>query len=415
MRKLIEEISARLVSCVDQRDDAALVTRCTDADAITVLKCLESNDETSASELYWIHAEPFISPHHYVSDVVRNFAAKHEAISVAMNIKGMKPWPQIPAQIFDEALDPVQRLRQLILFSRLLLPRAEGCLSVWAFCPTQIADPRSHTALFYSLLQHSNPFPWFHRLRFFVREDLSAYLSLTLQQHRLTRTNYYAIDLSNAAIKQSLDTEASNSELPPNERIQALFLSAQGDFSERNFDLALEKQTHILRYHIHTGNGPMTALSLQSIGEIHQRLGREEQAGRCFEASFGVASEAEQPQLPILLNSLLSLANLRLGQNRLGEAEVYYENTEKLATVLRNPVTKLQSLENLGYCQYAQGKTEEAIKNWRNGAAIAEELEQPAVEANMLTRLRYHFFNLNQAHEMRAIDARLAALDQQAG
>ena len=415
MRKIVEEISARLVSFVDQRDDAALVIRCTDADAITVLRCLEGNDETSASELYWIHAEPFVSPQQYVGDVVRSFAAKHEALCAAMKIKGMKPWPRIPEHVFDEALDPVERMRQLILFSRLLLPPAEGYLSVWAFCPTQIADAKSHMSLFYFLLQHSNPFPWFHHLRFFVREDLSAHLSLTLQQYGISRVSFYAADLSNAAIKKSLDKEASDPEIPLDDRIQALFLSAQDDFSNRNFNQALEKQIIILKHHIDAGNKPMTALSVQSIGEIHQRLGRDEHAGRCFETAFGLASETEQPQLPILLNALLSLANLRLGQNRLGEAEAYYENTEKLATVLRNPVTKLQSLENLGYCQYAQGKTEQAITNWRHGAAIAEKLEQPTAEGNMLTRLRHHFSNLNQAHEIRAIDTRLAVLAQPQG
>jgi tetratricopeptide (TPR) repeat protein len=156
----------------------------------------------------------------------------------------------------------------------------------------------------------------------------------------------------------------------------------------------------------------MTALALHSVGEIHQRLGREEQAARCFETSFAVASEAEHPQLPIVMNALLSLANLRLGQNRLAEAETYYENADKLATVLRNPVTKLQSLENLGYCQYAQGKVDEAVQKWASGAAIAEKLEQPALEKNMLARLRFHFLNLNQGREVRAIDSRLAMLGQ---
>jgi tetratricopeptide (TPR) repeat protein len=177
----------------------------------------------------------------------------------------------------------------------------------------------------------------------------------------------------------------------------------------------MEKHTHVLQYQIGAGNTPMTALSLHSIGEIHQRLGHQDQAARCFESSFAVAGEAEQPQLPILLNALLSLANLRLGQNRLAEAEVYYDHAEKLSTVLRNPVTKLQSLENLGYCQYAQGKVHEAIQKWSSGAAIAEKLQQPAIEQNILARLRFHFFNLNQGHEVRAIDGRLAALAQSHG
>lgn len=415
MRSLIQQLSLRLSSFVDQRDDAALVIRCNDADAVTVLRCQENLDETSVSELHWIHAEPFESAQQYAGEVVRSFAARHEAICAAIKMKGMKRWPPMPAGPFDEALDPVQRIRELIVFSRSLLPAAEGCLSVWAFCPTRISDGPSHAVFFRSLLQHSNPFPWFHHLRFFVREDIPADLSMALQREGMPRVSFYAPDFGSAAIKQSLDEEFANPELPPGERVQALFLSAQCDYAEQKFDQAIQKHAAVIDYHVKCGNPAMTALSVQSVGEIHQRLGSHEQAARCFETAFALAGEAEQPQLPILLNALLSLANLRLGQNRLAEAETYYANAEQLATVLRNPVTKLQSLENLGYCQYAQGRPNEAIDTWKRGTEIAQTLEQPSVETSMLSRLRYHFSYMNQASEVRAIDARFAALGQHAG
>jgi hypothetical protein len=415
MRILVEAIAARLDTFVAQRDHAALIIRASDADAITVLKCVENNDDGSVSELYWIHPEPFSTIPQYARDVVQSFAARHQAVSAAMKLKEMQPWPPIPAAILDESRDPSERMRELMIFSRSLLPAGEGALSVWALIPAQIADPISHSAFFDALLAHTNPFPWFHHLRFFVREDASGRLSQALYQKRVQRVDYFAPDLSNEAIRRSLDEEASSPDLPADQRIQALFLSAQCDFTDRNFARAMEKHAFVLQHHIASGNAPMAALSLHSIGEIHERLGRGEQAARCFENSFAVAAEDEQPQLPILLNALLSLANLRLGQNRLAEAEAYYDNAEKLSTVLRNPVTKLQSLENLGYCQYAQGKVDEAVQQWRSGAAIAEKLEQPVLEQNILARLRYHFFHMNQGREVRAIDTRLAALAQSHG
>lgn len=410
MRSLIHQLSLRLSSFVDQRDDAVLVIRCSDADAITILKCLENTDETSVSELYWIHAEPFESAQQYAGEVVRSFAARHEAMRAAMEMKGMRPWPPLPGGLCDEALDPVQRMRELIVFSRSLLPAPEGCLSVWAFCPLRISDGPSHAAFFHELLRHSNPFPWLHHLRFFVREEVSTDLSMAIQSVQMPRVSFYAPDLGSAAIKQSLDEEFANPGLPPDERAQALFLSAQCDYAEQKFDQAIQKHAAVIDYHVKCGNPAMTALAVQSVGEIHQRLGSYEQAARCFETAFALAAEAEQPQLPILLNALLSLANLRLGHNRLAEAEIYYGNAEQLATVLRNPITKLQSLENLGYCQYAQGKTNEAIETWKRGAVIAQTLEQPSVETSILSRLRHHFSCTNQASEVRAIDARRATL-----
>ena len=410
MRSLIHQVSHRLSSFVDQRDDAALIIRCSDPDAITVLKCLESIDEISVSELYWIHAEPFDSAQQYAGEVVRSFVARHEAMCAAMTFKDMKPWPALPVRLCDEAVDPVQRMRELVVFSRSLLPSPEGCLSVWAFCPMRIADAPSHAAFFDELLRHSNPFPWFHHIRFFVREEVSANLSMAIQMKQMPRVSFYAPDLGSVAIKQSLDEEVSNPELPPAERAQALFLSAQCDFAEQRFDEAMQKHAAVIDYHVKCGNPAMTALSVQSAGEIHQRLGRDEQAARCFETAFALAGEADQPQLPILLNALLSLANLRLGQNRFAEAETYYAGAEQLATVLRNPVTKLQSLENLGYCLYAQRKTDEALETWKRGAAIAQTLGQPSVETTMLSRLRHHFSAMSQSAEVRDIDARCAAL-----
>ena len=408
MRKLIEKITSDLASFVHQRDNAALIIRSSDADAITILKCLESNDESSSSDLYWILADPFATAEQYASTVSKSFIAKYDALQAAMRMKDMQAWPPLPAALSDERLDPVERLRELTVFGRLLLPASEGFVCVWAFCPTQIADPTSLATLFSALLRHSNPFPWFHHLRFFLREELSGRLSSIVQREQTSRIAFYSPDLSPAAIDKSLEEEATSPDLPLHERIQAVFLSAQLDFTERRYDEALKKQALVLKYHTKMENAPMVAASLHSVGEIHQRMGHEEQAAYCFETAFACASVGEHPQLPLLLNALLSMANLRLGQSRLAEAEIYYDNAEKLATVLRNPYTKLQSIENLGYCQYTQGKYEEAVANWRRGADIACKLEHSELERSMLLRLRSHYLAMNDTREVRAIDSRVA-------
>jgi len=158
------------------------------------------------------------------------------------------------------------------------------------------------------------------------------------------------------------------------------------------------------------GNAPMVALGLNSVGEIHQRLGRLEQSGRCFEAALQPACAGENPPLPILFNTLLNLANLRMGQQRFAEAEAYYDSGEKLATVLRNPVTKLQAIENLGYCQFMQGKADDAAKTWEHGAEIAGKLETPELHRNLLLRLRGHYANANLPAQVQKIDAELLAI-----
>ena len=410
MRKLFDRITERLQGFVRQRDHVALAVRCRQSDGIAILKILEGLDEASRSEMYWTYPGDFLEPREYVSEVVKDFATKHEGVRLAQEHEKLKPWPPIPAQILDEALAPSHRLRELMIFSRSLLPQLEGGLVVWVLFPLQIADPAGYAQLIRELLQHQHPFPWFHHVRIILRED-TAYPALSAALTGMPRVDYYAPDLSDEAMENALEEEAADTELPLTDRVQAMFLSAQRDYSFGRFDEALKKHAVVLRYHAAIGNGTMAALVLNSVGEIHQRAGRPDQASRCFEAALEPACAGQHPPIPVLLNVLLNLANLRLAQSRFAEAEVYYDATEKLATVQRNPPAKIQSIENLGYCQYMQGKVNEALQNWRHGADIAGQLEQQEAQRGLLARLRHHYAGTNQVAELREVERQLAALN----
>jgi tetratricopeptide (TPR) repeat protein len=409
MRKLFDRITERVQGFLQQRDHAALVVRCRESDGIAILKILEGLDEASTSEMYWTYPGDFLESRTWVSEVVKDFATKHEGVRLALEHEKMKPWPPIPAPVLDESLTPAHRLRELMIFSRSLLPQLEGGLVVWVPFPLRIADPAGYANLIRELLEHQHPFPWFHHMRVILREDTS-YPALSAALAGMPRVDYYAPDLSDEAMENALEEEAADKELPLTDRVQAMFLSAQRDYAFGRFDEALKKHEVVLRYHAAIGNGPMAALVLNSVGEIHQRAGRPDQASSCFQAALEPACAGQHPPIPVLFNVLLNLANLRLAQNRFAEAEIYYDATEKLATVQRNPPAKIQSIENLGYCQYVQGKIDEALQNWRLGAKIAGQLEQHDSQRSLLARLRHHYAGTNQVAELREIDMQLAAL-----
>lgn len=411
MRKLFDSITNRLKGFVDQRDNVAMVVSCRDADGITILKLLEGIDEASTSEMYWMYPGDFVEARSYVNAVVKDFATKHEGVRLALENKKMSPWPAIPPQVLDELLYPVQRLRELMIFSRSLLPELEGGLVVWVLFPLKIGDASGYAQLIRELLQHQYPFPWFHHMRVIIRDDL-AHPVFPAALAGMPRVDYYTLDLSDQAMDNALEDEAADTGLPLTDRIQAMFLSAQRDYAFGRFDEALKKHQVVLRYHANIGNAPMVALVLNSAGEIHQRAGRPDKASQCFEAALEPACAGQSPPVPVLCNVLLNLANLRLAQKRFAEAEVYYGATENLATVLRNPPTKLQSVENLGYCQYMQGKADDAIQNWQRGANIASQLDQRDLQKSLLARLRQHYANTRQTAAVREIDAQLAALNQ---
>src|SRR5260370_32531581 len=165
--------------------------------------------------------------------------------------------------------------------SRSLLTQLEGGLVVWVLFPLRIADPAGYAQLIRELLQHQHPFPWFHHARIILREH-TAYPALSAALTGMPRVDYYAPDLSDEAMESALEEEAADTELPLTDRVQAMFLSAQRDYSFGRFDEALKKHAVVLRYHAAIGNGTRAALELNSVVESHQRPGRPTQASRDF-------------------------------------------------------------------------------------------------------------------------------------
>jgi tetratricopeptide (TPR) repeat protein len=409
VRKLFERITGRLKDFLQQRDDAVLSVECRDGDCIAILKILEGLDEASASEFFWTYSGDFLDASSYASGVVKEFGVKHQGVRVALEAQNLQPWPPMPEAILDETRSAPERLRELMVFSRSLLPQPEGCSVVWVFCPLRIADQTAYARLLGELLRHEYPFPWFHHMRILVRQD-AAQSGLSPVLAGMLRVDRYVPDLSDEAMENALEEEAADEELPLAERVQAAFISASRDFSYGRFDDALKKHEVVLRYHSAAGNLEMVALVLNSVGEIHQRLGREERAAQCYAAALEPASECANPPLPVLFNTLSNLARLRSDQSRFNEAEVYYEAGEKLATVLRNAPAKIQSLENLGHCQYMQGKVDQAVESWRLGAGVAGKLEQTELQASLLARLRQHFAKSSRTLELQEVEKQLASL-----
>jgi tetratricopeptide (TPR) repeat protein len=407
MQKLLDALEAKLQAFVAQGDELALVVSCTDEESVVVLKSLEGLDEASASEMFWVVSDEFREARSYVSGVVNAFAVKHGGVRLAMEREGMAPWPSLPAAILDESRRPVDRLRELMMFSRTLLPAPDGFVVAWCLVPLTIGDRLGFASLLAELLRHELPNPWCHHLRFIVRAD-RADPALPAALRPIPRVSWYKPPLSQEDMQQAMDEEAADPTLPLERRLQNLFMSAGVDYGFQRFGDALQKYGVLLKYYAGTRNETMTALVLNAIGETHARIGNAEQAGECFELAFVPASKAPGPPIPVMLNVVLNLANLRMGQERWAEAEVYYESAHQLATAQRDAGTKVGAIENLGHCQYLQGKVKEALGTWHAGAALAGELELPEQRESMLRRLATYYMNVGDARQYADVERQLA-------
>src|SRR6476661_7571030 len=222
MQKLFDALEARLKGFVDQRDDLALVVTCTDEECVVVLKSLEGIDEASASEMFWVVSDAFRDAGSYVSGIVNGFAVKHGGVRLSMEREGFPPWPELPAAVLDEARKPADRLRELMIFSRSLLPATDGFVAAWCLIPLSIVDRAGYASLLAELLRHEFPQPWCHHLRFYVRGD-PADPTLPAALRPIPRVVWYRPPLGQDDMQRAMDEETADQSLPLDRRLQHLF------------------------------------------------------------------------------------------------------------------------------------------------------------------------------------------------
>lgn len=408
MRKVFEKVVERLRGFLDQRDELALVIRCREAHATLLLQVVEMLEEEGTSQLFWKFPEPFASPEAYVKTVVNSFTAQQELVRQLMEKEGMTPWPPLPPALRDEAGPPVERLRQLMIFARSLLPAPEGTL-VWVMLPSDIADRPAYARFVQQLVRHEFPFPWCHHMRILLRaEPADAEFVKTLEQ--APRLAWYEPELGPQALEEALEGEVADESLPLNERLQALLMTAGTDYSHKRYDSALEKYRLLFDHYAGQGNHTLAALALNGLGEVHRARGNLTEASTCFESALVPATDGPAPPIPVMLNVSLNLAHLRMETKRWDEAEIYFDCVQKLATVLRSAPLKLQTLEQLGQAQYLQGKSAEAVRTWMAAATMAEELGQASAQKELLERLRLHFAKTRDLEQVRKLDEQLASV-----
>jgi hypothetical protein len=408
MRRLLEAINERIGSFVAQSDRLALVIGCDEPSTIPVIKIIDGLEDESDSEWYWSFKLDFEDPVQYASAVVNDFSTKHEAVRLSMKKEGMKPWPPIPEAVLSEETAPELRLRELMAFSRQLLPVPDSGSVVWVFFPINVSNSLAFAALMGETLKHKRPFPWCHHIRVILRDDLSDG-EFERVVERSPRWEWYRPDLSVEAMERSLAEETADEKLSLDERLSALMVRAGMDYSYQRYAAALDKYHLLLRYHAGIGNAPMAAVALNGIGEVYQKLGNREEASRYYEAALIPATAGEHLPVPVLLNVTLNLANLRLEQRRWNEAESYYDAAQNLAILARSGQVRIRSMENKGYSQLMQAKHREAIETWEQGMTIAENLDEESLRRSLLNRLAQAYRETKQVDKSRQAESLLVS------
>lgn len=397
MRRIVEKLQSDLIEFVVQRDDLVLVVRCADPESALVSKMVEGLDESRDSELYWTVLDEFRSDAAFAEACVRSFRVNHDALRLSLQKDGKEPPPPVPPEIAAQgSLPPVERVKQLIVFSRSLLPTLAGCGVVWSLLPTKISDAHDYAAFVSALWQHEFPFPWCHHVRLVVRDTFPGSL-LESRIRSAPRMRVTELDLSPDALARALEESASDEGSPLAERVNSVLMLAGIDYGHACYDRAIQQYEIVHRYAAVTQNPTLAAIALNGLGEVHRRQGLLDPAGKLFEAAIAPASQATSPPVPVLFSLYLNLGELRHSQQRWAEAEVFLQGAADFALLMRDPDQRLRCWAQLAECQLMQRKTQEAIETWTNGAVVAHKLAKEPQYSDFLRSIRAHFTRTGDA------------------
>jgi tetratricopeptide (TPR) repeat protein len=146
------------------------------------------------------------------------------------------------------------------------------------------------------------------------------------------------------------------------------------------------------------------------MGQVYERMGQLDEAEQAYQAALVPASQGEYPPLQVFLNVILSLAGMRMSQQRWEEAEGYWDSSQQLATVMRDAPLRVRSLERRGVCQQQRGLLQEAEASWKAGAVIAAQLRDADLCGSVLERLHALYAVQNKSEWERTLRGYLADL-----
>jgi tetratricopeptide (TPR) repeat protein len=406
MRALLDRLRKDFANFVEQRDDFILISSCADNDVAVGLKILRDLEQASSSDVFMLFSDSFIQPGPFVSVAVERLREDHRLVSAALVEEGREPLPDFPALLGDGARPPAQRLMEAMTFARSLLPRKGGHRLVWAMFPLEIKDRREYLRFVSELVPWSALKPWMSGLRLIFR-DLPATGQVAPRLAGGPRVRLGSFDFGPEAAAAGFEQDAQNAELPEDQRMQSLLMSAGLDYAHNRTESAVEKYKLLLGYYQKTENSLMQAFVLNAFGEMALRAEDSETAQFWFECALVPAEKAKEA---VLLTTLgRNLGDIAFRQSRYAEAEQYYDNVDKLASHMLDPETKIRALESLGLSQEKRGAFDKAVGSWEAAAHLSRKIDLPEFLRKNLEHLARVYRRFGMTDRLPQLEAELAA------
>jgi tetratricopeptide (TPR) repeat protein len=400
MRKLFDQLTAKLRSFREQRDNLLLLVPCADSDVAFILMALRDLDRQSPADLYFLFADDFLSPDPYLTTLANRLQEELTLINEATGPNDEK-LPPLPPEMLDRRSPAPKRLEAGLRYARSLIDPRKGQRFVWGMGPMSISDPTAYLELLAQLPPRSEILPWMRGARIVARVPAD----FNLAQSHLAKAKRVSVDpfvIPPNAHEEELLANAADPKMPVGERMQAEVQLAYIDYAHSRFDMATERFNKALAFFQWAKISAMEALIISGLGDIARRREDWRKAQHWYACAVVPAAESGSP---ILLSTVVqNLAVVAYQEERWADAEARYDELATIKRGMFDEVGLVEAMEWRGKSQEKQQAFDRAVLSWAEAAMVCRDFDLNDRLKPFLDNWRRGYERLGMREELKTFD-----------
>jgi tetratricopeptide (TPR) repeat protein len=409
MREMLEDLRETLAEFAEQPDWPMLVVRANDMAGGLVLQQLEAVESINDRDLFFRFPHPL--------DTTADDWTVKAMVSLKLDVERSnrvlakthptaEPVAPTPTSVLDARLSIADRWRLAIRYMSEMLPNTDHHRLVVAAMPNTFRDPVEHAKLVGALMTVSHETGASH-VRVMVRDPGAQ---LDPQLRRLgARFLTYDVDLSAAAMIDSLVRDAGNPATDTAQRMKALLQLAFIDHAHDRTQQALEKFGRLCTYYTIEKQPGMHAVALYGAALAMDKVITDKVKVReRFQSALALTIEAKS--YPVMLEVLMAIVPVCLGLKEYEAAQSYADTASKIAKGTFHAGRYVEALVLRGDAELALERPAEARASWELAAETSEKAQCAAAGQPALERLARLFRQARMRTEERSVESRISLI-----
>jgi tetratricopeptide (TPR) repeat protein len=400
MRKLFDQLTAKLRSFREQRDNLLLLVPCADSDVAFILLALRDLDRQSPADLYFLFADHFLSPDLYLTALADRLQDELTLTNEATGPIAEKLL-SLPPEMLDRRSPAPGRLKAGLQYARSLVDPRKGQRFIWGMGPMSISDPTGYLELLAQLPPKPEILPWMRGARIVARVPAD----FNLAQSPLAKAERVSVDpfvIPPNAHEEELLANAADPKMPVGERMQAEVQLAYIDYAHSRFDVATERFNKALAFFQWAKIPAMEGLIISGLGDIARRQEDWKKAQHWYACAVVPAAESGSP---ILLSTVVqNLAVVAYEEERWADAEARYGELAIIRRGMFDEVGLVEALEWRGKSQENQQAFDRAVLSWAEAAMVCKDFDLNDRLDPFLDNWRRGYERLGMREELKTFD-----------